>query len=570
MKSIVFNDIMSLVALHIITKINSQVRMDQPSNISMSISLVRKELEFSLQKAEGYFVLYAEDQEARNLKLFADELNLARGTFKLLQLNGPEALSTEMLSLIGDGALRIELKIDALGQAIISLGQYLNILLERERDYPVLLIPAINILRKTANHKVLPESHFFSVNLRPKLPAIDKATIDIRPHIPRIRLIYQAGLLRILKNNNPEIGLKLITRSISLLERGFRGTLAWSFWWTAQAALEAIIDQNYEITGCRKVLLGRIDQVMRQMIKGGLQIFTAQAANEAQKEILYLVAISSGDSKTLKMVKDCYKFQTETSEVTLKAERRLLAGPNIDAYESLSKAFKVEIKLVKSALDLAAKGTLTDEGFAEAGLRLGVLVNVLRVIQQEPLAKKVEAQRAKIAHLESNDGNEKVVALAHLADALLQVELACDKFVTGVVTEDDSIVGAGHFAEAKIVLFGEIQTGLAMTKRAMTLFMDSRDKLHLTNIKSALDGVRGAWIFLGYNKASAVIAAAIQYFENKVLDNDADFDEARLEVLADALTSIEYFAETLSHSDSAGDDVLNLAIKSIGQLGFKI
>jgi len=104
----------------------------------------------------------------------------------------------------------------------------------------------------------------------------------------------------------------------------------------------------------------------------------------------------------------------------------------------------------------------------------------------------------------------------------------------------------------------------------MTLFMDSRDKLHLTNIKSALDGVRGAWIFLGYNKASAVIAAAIQYFENKVLDNDADFDEARLEVLADALTSIEYFAETLSHSDSAGDDVLNLAIKSIGQLGFKI
>jgi hypothetical protein len=544
--------------------------MDQPSNISMSISLVRKELELSLQKAEGYFALYAEDQEAANLKLFADELNLARGTFKLLQLSGPEALSTEMLSLIGDGALRIDLKIDALGQGIISLGQYLNILLERERDFPVLLIPAINVLRKTGNHKALPESHFFSVNLRPKLPAIDKASIDIRPHIPRIRLIYQAGLLRVLKNNNPEIGLKLISRAISLLERGLRGTLAWSFWWTAEAALEAIVEEEYEITGCRKVLLGRIDQVMRLMIKGGLQIFTAQAANEAQKEILYLVALSSGNSQAISQVKECYKLKTDTTEATLKIERKLLAGPDIDAYDSLSKAFKEEIKLVKAALDQAAKDALTEEGFVETDLRLSSLVNVLKVIHQEPLAKKVEAQRAKITHLKSDDGHEKVAALAHLADALLQVELACDRFVVGVVSGDETIIGAGHFAEAKIVLFDEIQTGLAMTKRSMASFMESGDKLHLSNIRPALDGVRGAWIFLGYTKASAVIAAATQYFEKKVLHSEATLDEAGLEVLADALTSIEYFAETLSHSGSAGDDVLNLAVKSIGQLGFKI
>jgi hypothetical protein len=544
--------------------------MDQPSNISMSISLVRKELELSLQKAEGYFALYAEDQEAANLKLFADELNLARGTFKLLQLSGPEALSTEMLSLIGDGALRIDLKIDALGQGIISLGQYLNILLERERDFPVLLIPAINVLRKTGNHKALPESHFFSVNLRPKLPAIDKASIDIRPHIPRIRLIYQAGLLRVLKNNDPEIGLKLISRAISLLERGLRGTLAWSFWWTAEAALEAIVEEEYEITGCRKVLLGRIDQVMRLMIKGGLQIFTAQAANEAQKEILYLVALSSVNSQAISQVKECYKLKTDTTEATLKIERKLLAGPDIDAYDSLSKAFKEEIKLVKAALDQAAKDALTEEGFVETDLRLSSLVNVLKVIHQEPLAKKVEAQRAKITHLKSDDGHEKVAALAHLADALLQVELACDRFVVGVVSGDETIIGAGHFAEAKIVLFDEIQTGLAMTKRSMASFMESGDKLHLSNIRPALDGVRGAWIFLGYTKASAVIAAATQYFEKKVLHSEATLDEAGLEVLADALTSIEYFAETLSHSGSAGDDVLNLAVKSIGQLGFKI
>jgi hypothetical protein len=544
--------------------------MNQSSNISMSISLVRKELELTLQKAEGYFALYAEDQAPNNLKLFADEVNLARGTFKLLQLAGPEALSTEMLSLIGDGALKIEVKIDALGQGIIGLGQYISIVLEREQDHPVLIIPAINKLRKAAGHKALPESHFFSVNLRPKLPPVEKSSIDIRPHIPRIRLMYQVGLLRVLKNNSPEIGLKLIGRAIDLLERGLRGTLAWSFWWTSQAALEAIIEENYEITACRKVLLGRIDQIMRLMIKEGLQVFTAQAANEAQKEILHLVALSSTKTGLISDVRECFKLQVDAAEVSLRVERKLLAGPDIDAYESLSNAFKDEIKVVKAALDSAAKDTLTEEGFADVDSRLGALVGVLKVINQEPLSKKVQAQRERIAGLKSDNEGEKVSALAQLADALLQVEIACNQFVRGEISGEEGIVGAGHHAEARIVLFDEVQSAIGMAKRAMASYLETGDKLHLANIKQTLDGARGAWIFLGQAKASAVVAAATVYLDKKVLASEDDIDEAKLEILADALTSIEYFAETLSHSDTAGGDILQLAIKSITQLGFKI
>ena len=118
-------------------------------------------------------------------------------------------------------------------------------------------------------------------------------------------------------------------------------------------------------------------------------------------------------------------------------------------------------------------------------------------------------------------------------------------------------MGAGHFIEAKIVLYDEIQSGLSLTKRAMGSFLETGDKLHLANIRPALDGVR-------------VVSSAAEYFDKKVLNSDAGPDEARLEVLADALTSIEYYAETLSHSDGAGGDIMELAIKSMGQLGFKI
>lgn len=544
--------------------------MNQSSNISMSISLVRKELESTLQKAEGYFAAYAEDQEQGNLKLFADELNLARGTFKLLELSGPEALSTEMLSLIGDGALRIELKIEALGQAVMGLSQYISILLEREQDHPVLLIPVINKLRKAGGHKALPESHFFLVNLRPKLPSIEKTTINIKPHLGRLRLMYQAGLLRVLKSDDPAVGFKLIERSVILLEKGFRGTLAWSFWWVAKASLEAIVKENYELTLGRRMLFARIDQVMRLMIKDGFQVFTAQTANEVQKEMLHLVSLSALDVGTPEEVKSCYQLKSQFTEATLKLERRLLAGPDIDAYESLSVAFKEEIKAVKSALDSVAKNTLTEEGFTEVDERLLSLIGVLKVIHQLPLASKVEAQRGLISDLKSDDGETKVRALGELADALLQVELACDQFVKGEVSGQEGVIGAGHYVEAKIVLYDEIQSGLSMTKRAMASFLETGDKLHLANIRPALDGVRGAWIFLGQLKASKVITSSAEYLDKRVLNSGEGPDEARLEVLADALTSVEYYAETLSHADGAGSDILELAVKSMGQLGFKI
>lgn len=544
--------------------------MNQTSNISMSISLVRKELESTLQKAEGYFASYAEDQDQVHLKSFADELNLARGTFKLLELSGPETLSTEMLSLIGDGALKIEVKIEALGQAIIGLSQYINILLERERDYPVLLIPVINKVRSAGGHKAISESHFFAVNLRPKLPAVEKASINIKPHLARLRLIYQAGLLRVLKDPEPKIGFKLIDRSLILLERGLRGTLAWSFWWTAKGALEVIINEDYELTVSRRVLFARIDQIMRKMIEGGIQVFTAQAANELQKELLYLISISNQAEGTIGEIKKCYQLNSAYTETQLKLERKLLAGPDIDAYESLSVALKEEIKSVKESLDAAAKDALQEEGFLDVDNRLQSMIGVLKVIHQVPLAENVEQQRVKISDLDDANEESKAAILVELADALLQVELACDQFVKGEVAGGSGIIGAGHFTEATIILFDEIQSGLSMVKRALASYMETEDKLHLSNIKAVLDGVRGAWVFLDDNRAVSVIACATKFFTDKVLASDLGPDEARLEVLADSLTSIEYYAETLSHSNTAGKDILELAVKSIGQLGYKI
>lgn len=545
--------------------------MNQISNISVSISLVRKELETTLQKAENYFSQFSESLDASHLKLFADEINLARGTFKLLEVAGAEALATEMLSLVGDGAVKQTVKMDVLGQSLIGLTQYINILMEQEVDHPILLVPAINQVRKVGGHKPITESHFFSVNLRPKLPSVEKPNFNIKPHLPRIRLMFQAGLLRVLKDQNPVIGFKLIERSLVLLERGLRGSMAWPFWWCSLAAVKAMAEEEYELTLARRMLFARVDILMRTMIKNGVKVFTSQTANELHKDLLHIVSLSSSQGDVLLQVKQAYSIRSNVTEQELKSERKFLAGPDIGSFDTLAKAFKEEIQNVKEALDAAEKGTLLEADFEELTLRLQRMSNVLKVIHQDALGQRIEDQLSNVVALADLPNEQRVIALAGIADALLEVELASDKFGRqSASSSKQEIIGAGHYFEARIVLFDEIHSGLAVSKRAIAAFVDTSDKLHLANIGQALVGVKGALIFLNEMQCAEIIKMSIRYLEERVLNSDNPADEARLEVLADVLTSIEYYIETVSQSDVSAKDILSLAIKSIAQLGYKV
>lgn len=545
--------------------------MNQATNISMSISLVRKELEATLNKAEGYFSQYAEEQDQAHLKLFADELNLVRGTFKLLELSGPESLVTEMLSLLGDGVCDINARIEALGHGLLNLINYMHLVLEQEFDHPVLLIPAINNIRKAGGHKPLTESHFFLVNLRPKLPEHEKSSLNLKPHLPRLRLMYQAGLLRLLKGKEPLVGLKLIQRSLVLLERGFRGTMAWPFWWCCKSALDAMVEEEYGLTQSRKMLFVRIDFIMKGMIKEGIQTLTGSTANELHKDLLYIVALSSSQATDIQSVKTTFKLPTALSEKQLKEDRRQLAGPSIGAYESLSGAFKEEINSIKEALDYLGRNSLSEEGLEILKTRIKALSGVLRVIYQQPLSDLMEQQLKSLDSMGDLPEIDQLAVLAQMAEAMLQLELASSQFASGQVEHDGGVVGAGHYSEARIVLFDEIASGLSMAKRAVAAYVEDNDKLHLANVSPVLTGVWGALVFLSEHQAAKIVQFSLSYINEKVLNADSfSVGEARLEVLADALTSVEYYVETMSHSDAGATDILSLAIKSVGQLGYKI
>ena len=347
--------------------------------------------------------------------------------------------------------------------------------------------------------------------------------------------------------------------------------MAWPFWWCSLAAVKAMAEEEYELTLARRMLFARVDILMRTMIKNGVKVFTSQTANELHKDLLHIVSLSSSQGDVLLQVKQAYSIRSNVTEQELKSERKFLAGPDIGSFDTLAKAFKEEIQNVKEALDAAEKGTLLDADFEELTLRLQRMSNVLKVIHQDALGQRIEDQLSNVVALADLPNEERVIALAGIADALLEVELASDKFGRqSASSSKQEIIGAGHYFEARIVLFDEIHSGLAVSKRAIAAFVVTSDKLHLANIGQALVGVKGALIFLNEMQCAEIIKMSIRYLEERVLNSDNPADEARLEVLADVLTSIEYYIETVSQSDVSAKDILSLAIKSIAQLGYKV
>lgn len=552
--------------------------VDQASQLGLSFSLVRKELEATLSQAESYFAYVAEEGAgSQSLKVFMDEINLARGTFKLLELTGAEVLSNEIMDLLNHikqnpPELLDEDFVSHLGGAIYTLKRYLEFIGKSDRDLPILLIPAINAVRKLRNVKPLPDAHFFSIKLDPNLPKPAPSTdaSNLAQQAPRWRVMYQVALLKLL--NSQQIGAsgKLVLRSVERFEKAMRGTKAWSFWWLANAALQALFTEGYELTQNRKRIFSRVDQQIRTLINEGVESFTDKLQEALIRELLLLVALSAKREGDVDSVANAYGLPRSISEKDLREYRRMMTGPELSAFESLATALEEEIDVVKDLLDSVQRGDASDSAFDGIDKALGRVSEVLKVVGLEPSARKVKSQADAIMKVKDMAQDEREVSLGTLADALLIIENEVNLVRhVDVHGQPDHKPVTGSHAEAIQILYDEIRSGLALAKRAVSSFVDSKDRLHLANIKTTLESVAGGFYFSNEEKVHALVKGCTRYIEEKLLDKEAGApDGHQLEILADALTSIEYYVETLISVDHASDDILRVAVDSLEELGY--
>ncbi|WP_240043568.1 ferrous iron transporter B [Pseudomonas rhizoryzae] len=465
------------------------------------------------------------------------------------------------------------------------LRRYLEQLRSGQDEMPELLLPAINALRMAGGEPELPESYFFSVRLdqRPQITEPTRlAARERSAQARRMRQMYQIGLLGFLRDVNSLASLKLMARALersaALLHDHVGGYLPW----VAAATAEGFAQGRLTPTRERKQLFARVDRELRQMLGNELH----EPARSTLKELLYLLALAGVDAAHPQQVMNAYGIERlGFTDAQLEAGKKRLAGPGHAVMHSLSAAIREELETVKDLIDLieaevshgGEQGhSAVSDNFSRLYVQVGLLGKTLEMVGQDNAGRVLQQCLPSIS--EWKDKTLMLEDLAPLADALLLVESLLGQpegqgnlLDTSLDAKDVQLSVANYqLGEAQALLHKEAYKGLTDAKRAIGAFLDSRgDTLHLTTVPALLDTVRGALFFLGNPRAAELVRACTGYIQRCLIDDGQVCEPATLEVLADALSSIEFFVESGGTEGHGGTpEILDIAAQSIRALGW--
>ncbi|MFN3579205.1 MAG: ferrous iron transporter B [Pseudomonas sp.] len=533
-------------------------------------------------EVEDMLQQFLEDRHNGSLLQRAIEgLHQLRGTLTLIELRGAALLLAEMVALATDipehdGTDRNE-PLSALCDGLFLLERYLQQCRHQGFERPELLLPTINQLRSNRpGVPALSESHFYTL-AADTLPLTlrgrdDRQVLDVRT-FNRLRQMYQLGLLGLIRNDGLAASIPLMHRALQRWESTLDPSAA-TLCWVAAAALEAIEKTPLQLTLPRKRLFSQLDREIK--LRAGNKSPEALEGNpELLRELAFLVALGDASCDRCQDVKAALSLpDTGFTEFELQASFHRLRGPGLDVMRSVAEALREEITAIKDLLDLLARNAGDPEQSLETlAAALQRLWKTLSMLSLPQVASAIEAAAAQLSTWKSTD----IGVLEQVADAVLQAETAVNRLdergsdvgpVAGASASDSN--EPVELKEARIVLIEESQAGLSLAKRAITAYMESgNDIMHLMNVPSTLETVRGGLIFLGMTRAASIINLSGHFIQDRMLGRRETPHAQQLEVLADALTSIEFYLESAERSAVATADVLTLAEDSLAELGYK-
>lgn len=556
-----------------------------------SLHMIRDELVATIeQSARDLEVFVSSSDEVKSLNACVNGIRQIVGIFKLLELKGAAMLAEELLATAktivpGQAGEPLERQLDLIGNTFFVLSRYLEYVLQTERKIPVLLIPYINDLRKYRREPLLPESFFFNVNLaaNPTVPAAEAIAAtdsDFRPLLVRLRHMYQLGLLGVLRDKQASASLGLMRRALIRLQRLGNDKPLAVLWWMANLVVEALLQQGMELIEPRKMLLSRIDRIIRQVQKGGAAAYQAAAPKGLIKELLYLLVLSGSNNEQIQQLRQVYGIKSfPYNDRQLANERRALKGPSAQTMSSLVRVLQTETASIKNVLETAAQGMqiIDDvEGFRQSLLKIAETLAVIGLVGPSSILK---AQLKELEHWQ-DQAQISEDELQQVAKTLLYVDSAISNLETHAASasldtseaSQKEMITSTELAQAERIVLIECEAGISLTKRAITAYSESDfDSSHIANIAKTLNTVRGGLLMLKRQRAANIMGRCVEFVEDVLVQGErpAALQEL-LETFADAIISVEYYFDTANVPSRLDDSLLQVAEESLAALGYAV
>lgn len=549
-----------------------------PVSNLVSLNLIRPEVDANLTQVEAQISSYVEDPEnAAILATSVEALNQVQGALRVAELPGATELAVGMTQLLRQvqerGAGAAETDFAALGQGLMVLGRYLEYVQLRQQAWPQLLLPAINQVRAALRQPLLSEGYFLALAALPAAPSISQLELtpaQLNALVRRIRLMYQTGLIAALRDQADIPHFRMMSRACERAQQVCGQRPQALIWWAASAALEAL-QQGVGLNASRKSFLGALDRQLKALAQND---GNGQPDRHLLADCLYVAALAS-DGRKVEAVKNAFGLSGQClTEAELTAEYELMCGPGGSVIKTVAEVLRDELSQIKETLDVMSRGSKNDvESYQAMADSLG------RTAQTLVMLGLLEASQGMRRHAEAVrqwSGEPEQAAMSALVDTLMEVENGVAGLVRRVTPGADTEVGNAAISvhqldEARALLVAESRSGLSLAKRAVSSYIESsRDLMHLTNVPATLQSVAGGLSFLGIPRGAAILQACSRYIEARMLNSEAQPGMTDLETLADAVTSVDYYLESLEAGKPIGDSVLEIAEESVAELGFPV
>jgi chemosensory pili system protein ChpA (sensor histidine kinase/response regulator) len=538
--------------------------VERPDETSATLQLIAREVAVELNEARAALEAFAENiADAAALRRFAEHIHLARGALRVAEVYGGALLAEEMEHValyVAEHSTAEQLDtdgLDALMRSMEQLPSYVERVASGGRDVPLALMPLLNDLRAVRGGALLSEGTLLLLNLHSDEqvhPVPEGGTREsVADLAHRLRPGLQRALLGWIRGERAESNLAAMGEVAARLESCAATQPVFQLWWVVGAVIEALREQGLESNVSIKRLLGQVDREMRRLHELGEPACAAAAPVELLNNLLFYVARSRSAGPRVAGVRGSFRLDDVLSASTQSGDAsETLSAPSVRLMKTVAAAIREDLTHVKDVLDIfVRKGATQVDDLVPQLEMLRKIGDTLGVLGLGMLRDRVQAEIDSLSGIVERRVAPGDADLLGIAAALIDVEDHLDTQLVKLILPDGGRPAPGEptdeeFRQVQDAVLRECIINMARIKEAITHALGAPEEAQgLDQVPQLVRGITAGLLMLGKQRAVEVMEALGRSLGGIVRPDAGTLATSRLESLADAIVSVEYYMEML-------------------------
>lgn len=544
---------------------------------SAALQLVHGELNEILNRLGDHLDVFAKNwQQRTGLDEAINDLLVVRGTLEMIDMHAARHFTEEALEVVKELPFQADANahntMAQVSYGCALLARYFDYIVSKQCDVPELLLPAINQLRQARREAPLLDSHFFPVRV-PSVRIAGKVTFkELNQTGRRQHMLFQMGLLHVVKHGRKGSGLKLCARAVEVLGKSAPDGRHKEFWYLALGVVNAM-NSELMLTPTRLRWLSQIERYMGRHIDAAREENISVIPNELWRDVFYHLSLSKKRPSGYEALAKAFHVQVRPlRDEDLLDAQRALGAPADQTYRVVLSHVRDELDMMLADLNhkiVSSPGAELDQNALEAQIhRLG---QTLAVIEQATLAQELIAACAVLSRTEL-----KVLVACHssvqnVVNVLTKVRLGLDSKLSAAQLRSELDAPEPHVVkidERKHNALVDVRSYLAETTAAFGAYIGSEgDRSQIRQVNRTMEKVCQALTFMKLEHLAEPLLE-IQHVVDFALDpaNLRSLPARTLTLVADLLMAVDYALECVMLSQPIPERVHTLTSATTRQL----